>query len=139
MSKKEYVVNNIPGLFNAGKTYAHGVPIIADENLKRLRDIKQRIDGVVAVTKCAPPPVEESEEEAEAREKEEVDMDRARKVADDLLKGEGLNHSSWMRGMGLDKGKDRKKSKPVYDEIFNSFDGRINKQQNDWFFNDGVK
>lgn len=58
-----------------------------------------------------------------------------------LLGGEGLNHSSWMRRLGFDPDKDRKRTKPDYDKVFDLAKKAtfIRKQGSDWFRYDPVK
>lgn len=57
------------------------------------------------------------------------------KIAFDLATGEGLNHASWMRLMGLDPKKSRERTKKMYDDIHQALmkTGKLYKQQNDWF------
>jgi hypothetical protein len=56
-------------------------------------------------------------------------------VAEVLLKSEGLNHSSFMRGLGLDHKSQtvRNDTRAEYDAILASYEGKIKKQGNDWF------
>ena len=57
-------------------------------------------------------------------------------IARALLSGEGLNHSSFTRALGLDSKKpvDRKKTRPEYDAILEKYKDKIKKQGNDWFW-----
>lgn len=55
-------------------------------------------------------------------------------AAVELLTGEGLNHSAWMRKMGLDSQKDRTKTKKAYDAVLISFGDKITMQDKDWFW-----
>lgn len=55
-------------------------------------------------------------------------------AAVELLGGEGLNHSAWMRKMGLDPQKDRTKTKKVYDVVLLSFGDTVTMQDKDWFW-----
>lgn len=61
-----------------------------------------------------------------------------RKVAERLLGSEGLNHSSFTRGMGGDSNnqKDREETKAEYDAILTDGQARkvVKKQGHDWFF-----
>lgn len=58
-----------------------------------------------------------------------------------LLKGEGLNHSSFTRlryGKTIIEQKDKNKTKKEYDAILAKYKGRIRKQNKDWFLNDST-
>jgi hypothetical protein len=56
------------------------------------------------------------------------------RAASDLLGGEGLNHSAWMRSLGLEPKRARKKTKVIYDAILSSFGNDIKHQDKDWFW-----
>lgn len=64
------------------------------------------------------------------------DSETPSEIAIRLLNGEGLNHTSLTRGMGLDpsKSQDRAQTKEVFDEIIEGFGEKIFKQGHDYFF-----
>lgn len=64
------------------------------------------------------------------------DSETPSEIAIRLLNGEGLNHTSLTRGMGLDpsKSQDRAQTKAVFDKIIEDFGGKVYKQGHDYFF-----
>lgn len=63
------------------------------------------------------------------------------KIVEGLLTDEGLNHSSYMRGLGLDDkdAKNREKTKKDYEDVLQCFEGVIVKQGHDFFFTEEEK
>jgi len=59
-------------------------------------------------------------------------------VAEKLLKGEGLNFSSFIRAHGKNHKDQRikKELRPYYDAILKDYEGKIYKQGHDWFLKD---
>jgi site-specific recombinase XerC len=56
-------------------------------------------------------------------------------IAESLLQGEGLNHSSYIRALGLENNiKSKKDTKGEYEKILKSYEDVIEKQGHDWFY-----
>lgn len=64
-----------------------------------------------------------------------IDKNKAMEAADSLLRGEGLNHSSFCRALDINPKHLKAKNavKPLYDEMLQLFGDAIEKQGFDWF------
>lgn len=63
-------------------------------------------------------------------------VDNLYPIAEKLLRGEGLNHSSYTRAKLGKKSitqTDRNKTRKEYEEILKHYEGKITKQNKDWF------
>lgn len=77
----------------------------------------------------------DNEPEAIEEKQAPVTSEAGEEIAEILLKTEGLNHSSFMRGLGKDPRKpgDRKETADEYAAILTGYASKIYKQGNDWF------
>jgi hypothetical protein len=89
--------------------------------------------GVLKITDLSK---EEVEEEVNLHQVEESSYKNYTQVAQELLSGEGLNHASFTRSLGLDSSiaKDKKSTKEAYVMVLEHFKSQIMRQGHDYFW-----